>query len=807
MRLRSWLSPNSDYLSTYDGGKAKIVGSGPATLVAFAGATSDLVASTPAERIVNVGKAMLTVSADSYARKVNFDNPALTVKYSGWVNGDDKTALTQEATTTTVATKESAAGAYPIVPADAKAANYAFTYVNGTLTVDQRTEQVITFNQDFSSVKYGDTVELTATAGSNLPVTYAIDNADVAATIATRQFHMVGWWKLDETGGTTANDSSGNDRKLVLAGTDGSTNWKVAKFNNGLEFDGTNDYAVNFGNQGILGSDKRSVSFWIKGASAGNDGAGVIGWGKDAAGGHFSVELSGGKIKVDFNGASKTGTTNVLDDNFHNVVVVYPKAGSVGSTKIYVDGTDDGGSASGSATVNTQAGSSLTIARHVKTKKYFKGILDDIRVYSGELKTNNETEPKNEIAAIYNSGSGDFNKIRVVGTGKVKITASQAGDASFAPAVAVSKEFEIGKIDQSIAFGVLPEKSVGDFDFDPGATAGSGLPVHYVSSDPLVASVVDLGAAGKKIRIRGAGSTFITASQTGDSTYNAATEVKQVLKVNYYNLFPDSIQGMQFWYDADDVNADRNPDTNSADAAISTWADRSGNNLNAIQGTVAKLVKYNKGGLNSKATIAIENGKTLTLPDIKDTAMIFMVVKQDVGQSAATKLFGGNVTTTNAFGKVTQKVDGAYDLASTVTSKQFNVVTMRVASGNQGFWVNGTFVGGDVNKAGPGTLNFIGNGFEGEIAEIVGYSNALPNLTRMKIEGYLASKWGLLNNLPDDHPHKLSRPTFGGAQSIVFQPLPDKTPEECSFPSCCGIKLRVTRLLQEQRYFHRIRQW
>ena len=63
---------------------------------------------------------------------------------------------------------------------------------------------------------------------------------------------MVGWWKLDETGGTTANDSSGNDRKLVLAGTDGSTNWKVAKFNNGLEFDGTNDYAVNFGNQGIL---------------------------------------------------------------------------------------------------------------------------------------------------------------------------------------------------------------------------------------------------------------------------------------------------------------------------------------------------------------------------------------------------------------------------------------------------------------------------------------------------------------------------------------------------------------------------
>ena len=391
------------------------------------------------------------------------------------------------------------------------------------------------------------------------------------------------------------------------------------------------------------------------------------------------------------------------------------------------------------------------------------------------IRDSNETEPKNEIAAIYNSGSGDFNKIRVVGTGKVKITASQAGDTTYAPAVAVSKEFEIGKIDQSIAFSVMPEKSVGDFDFDPGATAGSGLPVHYVSSNPLVASVIG-DPGNEKIRIRGAGTAFITATQTGDTTYNAATEVKQVLKVNYFNLFSDSINGMQFWYDADDVNADRNPDTNSADSVVSTWADRSGNNLNAIQGTVAKLVKYNKGALNSKATIAIENGKTLTLPDIKNTAMIFMVVKQDASQSAATKLFGGNVSTTNGFGKVTQKVDGAYDLSSTVSSQQFNIVTMRVASGNQGFWVNGTFVGGDVKKTDAGTLQFIGNGFQGEVAEIVGYTNALPNLTRMKIEGYLASKWGLLGKLSDDHPHKISRPTFGGAQNIVFQPLPDKTP-------------------------------
>ncbi len=108
-------------------------------------------------------------------------------------------------------------------------------------------------------------------------------------------------------------------------------------------------------------------------------------------------------------------------------------------------------------------------------------------------------------------------------------------------------------------------------------------------------------------------------------------------------------------------------------------------------------------------------------------------------------------------------------------------MTLRVAPGNQGYWVNGTFIAGDIQAAAPGQLTHIGNGFIGEIAEVVAYDQPLPNLTRVKIEGYLASKWGLLSKLPSDHPHKISRPTFGGAQTIVFQPLPDKTPESAPF--------------------------
>ena len=191
---------------------------------------------------------------------------------------------------------------------------------------------------------------------------------------------------------------------------------------------------------------------------------------------------------------------------------------------------------------------------------------------------------------------------------------------------------------------------------------------------------------------------------------------------------------------------------NADGSVVSTWSDRSGNNLNAIQGDVNKLVAYKQNGLNNLATIQIEAGKTLTLPDIGGIKMLFVVMKQDAGKPLH-KPFGGAVEMTNGSAKLVQSINGQYTLASTVSSQQFNIISLRLAPGNQGFWVNGTFIAGDVNATG-GLLKFIGNGLVGEVAEVVGYTNSLANLTRVKIEGTLASKWGLLSLLPGDHPHK-----------------------------------------------------
>ncbi|OQP60506.1 hypothetical protein A3860_33110 [Niastella vici] len=82
------------------------------------------------------------------------------------------------------------------------------------------------------------------------------------------------------------------------------------------------------------------------------------------------------------------------------------------------------------------------------------------------------------------------------------------------------------KRSQIITFNALSQKQVGDDDFNAGAIASSGLAVKYSSSDTTVAMIVN-----GLIRIVGRGTTTITASQSGDSVYNAATAVSQQLTV------------------------------------------------------------------------------------------------------------------------------------------------------------------------------------------------------------------------------------------------------------------------------------
>ena len=67
----------------------------------------------------------------------------------------------------------------------------------------------------------------------------------------------------------------------------------------------------------------------------------------------------------------------------------------------------------------------------------------------------------------------------------------------------------------------LGSRAFGVADLNLTASASSNLPVSYLSSDPSIASIIN----GTFLRVVGAGSATITATQAGNGQYQAATSV------------------------------------------------------------------------------------------------------------------------------------------------------------------------------------------------------------------------------------------------------------------------------------------
>jgi len=83
----------------------------------------------------------------------------------------------------------------------------------------------------------------------------------------------------------------------------------------------------------------------------------------------------------------------------------------------------------------------------------------------------------------------------------------------------------IGKADQTITFGALPNKTYGNTPFMVSATASSRLAVSFsILSGPAT-------IAGNTVTITGAGTVVVRASQPGDTSYNAAPAQDQSFSV------------------------------------------------------------------------------------------------------------------------------------------------------------------------------------------------------------------------------------------------------------------------------------
>jgi gliding motility-associated-like protein len=205
----------------------------------------------------------------------------------------------------------------------------------------------------------------------------------------------------------------------------------------------------------------------------------------------------------------------------------------------------------------------------------------------------------------------DGNTVTITGGGTTTITASQAGNAWWNPAPPVEQILIVNKVEQTITFGALPGKKYGDADFSPGATASSGLTVTYSSDNTNVATIVN-----NMIHITGVGTAGITASQAGNDTYFAASDVTQTLTVSKatqtitFTNYPDEIlQGNTFTLTA--IASSGLPVLfESKNTTIATVA---GNILTAVKKGSVQIRAYNAGDAN------YEPAETLVTVEVTST--------------------------------------------------------------------------------------------------------------------------------------------------------------------------------------------
>lgn len=136
------------------------------------------------------------------------------------------------------------------------------------------------------------------------------------------------------------------------------------------------------------------------------------------------------------------------------------------------------------------------------------------------------------LAVTYSSGTTGVctvtsgGTISFVSAGICTIRADQAGNTNYAAASQVSQSFNVTPGVNTITFGTLPDRALGSGSFTVSATASSGLTVTFASATSSICSV-----SGTTVNLLAVGLCTITASQSGNANYQAATSVNQSFNI------------------------------------------------------------------------------------------------------------------------------------------------------------------------------------------------------------------------------------------------------------------------------------
>jgi hypothetical protein len=220
-------------------------------------------------------------------------------------------------------------------------------------------------------------------------------------------------------------------------------------------------------------------------------------------------------------------------------------------------------------------------------------------------------------------------------------------------------------------------------------------------------------------------------------------------------------------------------------STVSQWSDKSGNTRDFSQATAANQPAYSTNALNGKNVINFVSVDSLTrssaIPfnDLGNNSLYIVGNRTGRANSYSVSLIIMRAVQRSRnilfeFGPNNAGKWGTYTNADTpsplgTVNANYKICEMIAdqATNTYLFYQDGTSQGsnGSVNANTPvfTTTSYIGNDLnnswlDGNVAEIIFCDEKNSDADRQRIEGYLAWKWGLTANLPNDHPFKVSPP-------------------------------------------------